>query len=208
MCHSILKWFPSSAAAKQVLNMELPELLQDVIRCDLCDTPVPSRHCDVCHIHLCEECEEKHLSDESKEHVIVSFEMRGSTPKCSKHSNETCVRYCKTCNTSICALCDSLGRHKRHKTEHISKMSHLKKEPKRDESQTTVKLRCSSQIREPYVSSGKQKQRVGYKTEVTSTLSDDQRDPMENELNILLIILILPLVASSAFLMGILSLIL
>ena len=136
---------------------------QDVIRCDLCDTPVPTKHCDVCHIHLCEECEGRHLSDESNEHVIVSFEMRGSTPKCSKHSNETCVRYCKTCNTSICASCDSLGRHKRHKTEHISKMSDLKKEPKRDESQTTVKLRCSSQIREPYVSSGKHKQRVGYK---------------------------------------------
>ena len=120
MYHSILKWFSLSAAAKKVFNMNLPELLQDVIRCDLCETPVPTRHCDICRIHLCEECEVKHISDESKEHVIVSFEIRGSTPKCSKHSTQICAQYCKKCNTPICALCFSSGKHKRHKKEHIA----------------------------------------------------------------------------------------
>ena len=34
--------------------------------------------------------------------------MRKSTPKWSIHSTEICARYCKQCNTSICALYDSL----------------------------------------------------------------------------------------------------
>ena len=84
---------------------------QDVIGFDLCETPVPTTHCDVCNIHLCEECERKHISDESKEHVIVLFEMRGSTPKRSKHSTETCAQYCKTCDTPNCASCDSSDEH-------------------------------------------------------------------------------------------------
>ena len=100
--------------------------------------------------------------------------MRGSTRNSSKHSTETCARYCKTCDTPICALCNSLGTHKRHKTEHISKMSDVKKEPNRDKSHTTVKLRCPQTI---YVPSGKHKQREKYKTEVTSKLSDGKKDP-------------------------------
>ena len=115
--------------------------LQDVIRCDLCEAPVPTKHCDVCHIHLCEECEGEHISDKSKEHVIVSFQMQGSTPKCSKHSTETCARYCKKCNTPICSYCDSSGKHKRHKTEDISKMADVKKTPRKTDLQTGSK--CS-----------------------------------------------------------------
>ena len=114
--------------------------LQDVIRCDICETPVPTKHCDVCHIHLCEECEGRHLSDESKEHVIVSFEMRGSTPKCTIHLAKICTRYCKKCNTRICALCDSLGKHKRHETEHISKMADGNKEPLKKELKAVEKF--------------------------------------------------------------------
>ena len=53
----------------------------------------------------------------------MSFEMRGSTPKCTIHFAKICPRYCKKCNTPICALCDSLGQHKLHETEHISKMA-------------------------------------------------------------------------------------
>ena len=128
--------------------------LQDVIRCEICETPVPTKHCDVCHIHLCEECEGEHISDESKEHVIVSFKMRGSTPKCSKHSTETCARYCKKCNTPICTSCDSLGKHKRHKTEHISKISDGKKVPRNTDFQTGTKfipLKMESEIFIPLI---------------------------------------------------------
>ncbi|XP_078331343.1 uncharacterized protein LOC144625129 [Crassostrea virginica] len=88
--------------------------LQDVIRCDLCETPVPPKHCDICHIHLCEACEEKHLSDESKEHYIVPFKLRGITPKCTKHSTEVCTQLCIACKIPVCPLCVVSSEHEQH----------------------------------------------------------------------------------------------
>ncbi|XP_078331064.1 uncharacterized protein LOC144624917 [Crassostrea virginica] len=88
--------------------------LQDVIRCDLCETPVPPKHCDICHIHLCKACVEKHLSDESKNHYIVPFKLRGITPKCTKHSTEVCTQLCATCNIPVCLLCVASSEHKHH----------------------------------------------------------------------------------------------
>ncbi|XP_078340274.1 uncharacterized protein LOC144627345 [Crassostrea virginica] len=101
--------------------------LQDVIRCDLCETPIPPKHCELCHIHLCEACVEKHLSDKSKEHYIVSFELRGITSKCTKHSTEVCKEFCTTCNIPLCLLCVDSGEHDHHKTEDILKMYFSKK---------------------------------------------------------------------------------
>ena len=101
--------------------------LQDVIRCDLCETPIPPKHCELCHIHLCEACVGKHLSDKSKEHYIVSFELRGITSKCTKHSTEVCKRFCTTCNIPVCLLCVDSGEHEHHKTEDILKMYFRKK---------------------------------------------------------------------------------
>nr|XP_022307827.1 tripartite motif-containing protein 45-like [Crassostrea virginica] len=95
--------------------------LQDVIRCDLCETPVPPKHCDICHIHLCEACVGKHLSDESKDHYIVPFKLRGIIPKCTNHSSKTCTTLCKTCNIPVCPLCIVSSKHKKHKTEDIGK---------------------------------------------------------------------------------------
>nr|XP_022300258.1 E3 ubiquitin-protein ligase arc-1-like [Crassostrea virginica] len=102
--------------------------LQDVIRCDLCETPVPPKHCDICHIHLCEACVEKHLSDESEDHYIVSFKQRGSIPKCQYHSTKLCIIYCKDCNVFICTLCSSWGEHVEHKKEKIREAMAEKKE--------------------------------------------------------------------------------
>ncbi|XP_078331215.1 E3 ubiquitin-protein ligase TRIM36-like [Crassostrea virginica] len=93
--------------------------LQDVIRCDLCETPVPRKHCDICHIHLCEACVGEHLSGRSKDHYIVPFKLRGITPKCTKHSTEVCTQLCTTCNIPVCPLCVASSEHEQHKKEDI-----------------------------------------------------------------------------------------
>nr|XP_022299104.1 uncharacterized protein LOC111107938 [Crassostrea virginica]XP_022299105.1 uncharacterized protein LOC111107938 [Crassostrea virginica]XP_022299107.1 uncharacterized protein LOC111107938 [Crassostrea virginica]XP_022299108.1 uncharacterized protein LOC111107938 [Crassostrea virginica] len=102
--------------------------LQDVIRCDLCETPVPPKHCDICHIHLCEACVGKHLSDQSKDHYIVPFKQRGSILKCQYHPPKLCLILCKDCNVPICKICSSFGEHAEHKTEDILKAMAEKKE--------------------------------------------------------------------------------
>ena len=89
--------------------------LQDVIRCDLCETPVPPKQCDICHIHLCEACVWKHLSDQSKDHYIVPIKLRGIITKCTEHSTEVCTQFCTTCNIPVCPLCVASSEHEQHK---------------------------------------------------------------------------------------------
>ena len=48
--------FPASLTTIAHLSLNMDECLQDVIRCDLCETPVPPKHCELCHIPLCEAC--------------------------------------------------------------------------------------------------------------------------------------------------------
>uniref|UniRef100_A0A8B8AE92 Uncharacterized protein LOC111101564 n=1 Tax=Crassostrea virginica TaxID=6565 RepID=A0A8B8AE92_CRAVI len=102
--------------------------LQDVIRCDLCETPVPPNHCDICHIHLCEACVRKHVSDQSKDHYIVPFKLRGITSKCTKHSTEVCTQLCTKCNIPVCPLCVASSEHKEHKKEDILTLFETKRE--------------------------------------------------------------------------------
>ncbi|XP_078335045.1 uncharacterized protein LOC111126584 [Crassostrea virginica] len=102
--------------------------LQDVIRCDLCETPVPPKHCDICHIHLCEACVGKHLSDESKDHYIVPFKLRGIITKCTKHSTEVCTQLCTTCNIPVCPLCVASSEHEQHIKTDILTLFETKRE--------------------------------------------------------------------------------
>ena len=106
--------------------MSLMYSLQDVIRCDLCETPVPPKHCDICHIHLCEACVWKHLSDKSKDHYIVPFKLRGLTLKCTKHSKEVCTQLCTACNIPVCPLCVAF-KHEQHEVEDILTLFETKK---------------------------------------------------------------------------------
>lgn len=97
------------------------DFLQDVVRCYLCETSIPLLHCEMCNISLCEECEKKHVLDDSKEHTIVNFKSRRSTPKCQKHLLKMCKFYCEQCDIPICDKCVSIGEHDKHNINDILK---------------------------------------------------------------------------------------
>ncbi|XP_052707834.1 tripartite motif-containing protein 45-like [Crassostrea angulata] len=90
---------------------------QDIVRCDLCDTPVPDLHCDLCEINLCQSCGEEHLLDKSKRHQVVSFKQRRSTFKrqiCQRHSTQGSNWYCELCDSLLCEECISSEEHQGH----------------------------------------------------------------------------------------------
>lgn len=119
----------SSKAIHHILDDDYSA--QDIVRCDLCDTPVPNMHCDICHINLCETCVEEHLSIMPQKHKMVSFENREYTiryPKCQKHPAELCLLQCKDCNIPVCSTCISLGDHEQHEEERLVEIFTKKKE--------------------------------------------------------------------------------
>ena len=87
---------------------------QDAVRCTLCKTDAAPLHCKDCFTHLCEDCLEKHTSDSSKVHNVVSFKLLLSIPKCFAHATKQCNLHCKHCNRPICGLCVSLEEHQQH----------------------------------------------------------------------------------------------
>lgn len=100
--------------------------LQDVIRCDLCDTPLPPLYCETCHNNLCKACAGEHLLDESKFHIVVVTKHRQPIPKCSypvctEHTTKQCELYCEQCDTSVCVQCVFSKRHNEHNVIDILK---------------------------------------------------------------------------------------
>lgn len=100
---------------------------QDVLRCHLCETSMPLLHCDICNVNLCKPCVGEHVLDESKDHTIVPFKKRGSTPKCLKHSSKICELHCEICDCPICAVCVASFDHKQHFKKDIFKKFEEKK---------------------------------------------------------------------------------
>ncbi|XP_065929154.1 probable E3 ubiquitin-protein ligase MID2 [Magallana gigas] len=100
---------------------------QDVLRCHLCQSPGPPMHCDSCGIYLCTPCVKEHTVDDSTEHKVVPFEMRGSTDLCLIHALKICEKYCQQCNIPICMLCASSPEHKCHELIDVSNVIEKKK---------------------------------------------------------------------------------
>ncbi|XP_065925896.1 E3 ubiquitin-protein ligase TRIM71-like [Magallana gigas] len=105
--------------------------LQDVVCCTLCHTSIAPMCCEICHIHLCKDCVEKHLSDSSNVHKVVSLKQYLNTlnyPKCRKHPTKQCELHCEQCDIPICVQCISSGQHLGHKQIDISETFENKKQ--------------------------------------------------------------------------------
>lgn len=105
--------------------------LQDLVRCDLCESAVPPLYCDICHIHLCKSCTADHILEESKDHRVVPVKRRNDYsdfPLCLKHSVKQCELYCEQCEIPICTDCVPTGFHQGHKTIDIMKTYQSQKE--------------------------------------------------------------------------------
>ncbi|XP_052705306.1 uncharacterized protein LOC128181082 [Crassostrea angulata] len=103
---------------------------KDVVCCTLCQDSVAPMYCEVCHIHLCKDCVETHLSDSSIVHKVVSLKQYLSTlsyRKCRKHPTKQCELHCENCDIPICVQCIS-GEHLGHKPVDISKIFENKNE--------------------------------------------------------------------------------
>ncbi|XP_062582743.1 E3 ubiquitin-protein ligase TRIM71-like [Saccostrea cucullata] len=104
---------------------------QDVMRCDLCETAVVQMHCDTCLVNLCKACVGEHISkDESKDHKVVKFQSRKSTPlypECKHHNKQQCTMYCKQCDIPVCTKCLTSDQHLGHKLSEILQIVEDKK---------------------------------------------------------------------------------
>ena len=104
---------------------------QDVLRCHLCETPVPPLSCEVCNIYLCKGCAGEHILDESTKHSVVTMKQALSAlqyPKCLQHSSKKCKHYCEQCTIPMCSQCVSSKKHRGHRFVDLLKYVECKKE--------------------------------------------------------------------------------
>lgn len=112
--------------------------LQDVLRCDICETPVPLLHCGPCRKNLCKTCAGEHILDESSnDHHVVRIRQKWipNYPECSKHSNKLCEIHCEPCKINICSKCVISGDHQQHKLLDIMESFEAKRKELQDELQ-------------------------------------------------------------------------
>eukprot|EP00105_Crassostrea_gigas_P034991 XP_019919139.1 PREDICTED: uncharacterized protein LOC109617450 [Crassostrea gigas] len=112
-------------------TMEPRSSVQDVQRCDLCETAIVHSYCDFCHVNLCMPCIGKHISDGYYKHTIVPFHERRSTliyPKCDTYSNNYCELHCKDCRSFVCSSCIASEQHIGHRFAEVKHEYETKKE--------------------------------------------------------------------------------
>ncbi|XP_062601402.1 uncharacterized protein LOC134263105 [Saccostrea cucullata] len=97
---------------------------QDVKRCQLCPgkdkKSEAEKVCIICHVYLCPECVDPHISDSPLSHDIVTscfyhFEM--CAPHCIVHQDLHCDMFCFNCDFAICSQCQTFGIHKDHNVQ-------------------------------------------------------------------------------------------
>ena len=90
-------------------SVEWTPSFQDVLRCNVCDTPVPPLCCQQCDKNLCKTCAGYHLLDDTKEHKVVPIKPKlvPNKPYVSETLAKHCGLYCKHCDNSICVMCFS-----------------------------------------------------------------------------------------------------
>ena len=111
---------------------------QDVLRCSLCETPVPPLCCEACDIYLCKGCVVDHILDDSSEHKVVPIKQTLSAfifPKCSTHSSKNCKLHCNQCTIPICVQCVSSKEHQGHIFVDLLKSVDSKKEEIKEDMQ-------------------------------------------------------------------------
>ena len=103
------------------MALNLPSTSQDILRCNLCDTPMPPLYCQLCDKNLCKTCAGDHLMNDTKEHKVVLIKQKWNprNPLCQKHTIKHCDFHCKQCDKPICALCVLSGEHDQHKKNDI-----------------------------------------------------------------------------------------
>ncbi|XP_061186768.1 uncharacterized protein LOC133194883 [Saccostrea echinata] len=83
-------------------------LAQEVITCDLCDTPT-QQFCNRCQVSLCAGCVSKHVDKHRPHtHVIVPFKNRKTEhvfTECEFHPYHRCEGHCQQCDVTVCMKC-------------------------------------------------------------------------------------------------------
>ena len=116
--------------------MNTSKSAQDVLRCHLCETPVPPLCCDICHIYLCKVCAGEHILDESTGHKVVPIKQTLSAlqyPKCLQHCSKKCEIYCEQCTIPMCVQCVSSKKHRGHRFVDLLKYVEGKKKVSQNE---------------------------------------------------------------------------
>nr|XP_022302541.1 E3 ubiquitin-protein ligase TRIM36-like [Crassostrea virginica] len=158
---------------------------QDVLRCHLCETPVPSLWCDPCHIYLCKVCAGEHILDESKLHKVVPIKQALGAlryPTCSDHSTKNCQLFCEVCTVPICVQCASSKEHRGHEFVDLLEIVKCIKEVSQKDVQ---KLESSVLAKHEEISSDIRSQKVYLKKnlEESQTAVDEQCKRLVREIS-------------------------